>query len=55
MLAIPTHPSIKVKNIYPAMQVRVRTSQISLDIRDLILFTRSNLNQVRNFLLSTTL
>ena len=52
---IPTHTSMKVQILYPALGIQIRASQGSLDTRDLHVFACSNLNQLRYFLLSTIL
>ena len=46
---IPTHTSMKVQILYPALGIQIRASQGSLDTRDLHVFARSNLNQLRYF------
>ena len=55
MLARPTHPSIMVQILHPALRVKIIASQGSLDIRDLHFFAHPNLNWLRNRLLSTIL
>ena len=50
MLARPTHPSIIVYILHPALRVEIIASQGSLDIRDLHFFAHPNLNLLRNHL-----